>query len=849
METRTTYSGIAVAGVREAIETGGSVPVCEPVCRHCRLPIPISHSGSEGFCCAGCEGAFALIHDLGLSDYYALRERADTSTNRVEGVVDAAYYDDPNFLNEYAARLPDGTLSVRLYLVGMHCAACVWLLESLPRAIDGVRASRVEFARQIATVTFDPSEVALSGIVRTIARLGYAPHAVSPRSAPAMRRVNRDTQLRIGVAAVSAANTMMFAVSLYQGWFTGMEEKYAQVFNWMSLLFAVPAVLWSALPFYRAAWLGLRTRTLHIDIPISIAIVLAFAVSVTHTLQGNADVYYDTICMLIFLLLGARWLQQLGLARAQEGAGLLAALLPLDAVRIRNGVQESVYIDSIVAGDILAVDPGRVVPADGEILDGRSSVSTASLTGESTPVPIGAGEIVFAGTTNLTERVTMKVLRGARESRLGQLISQVESGPTARPPIVVLTDRIAGRFVAVIMMLSLGTILGWTLAADFPTALSRTLALLVITCPCAAGLAAPLTMAVALRRAASLGLFIKSEDAIERLARTQHIFIDKTGTATEGYMTVTSALLWNGSGFVTAEPADPRWREIGDDVLELERASRHPIRGALERFFADVQSGRELSRYAEVREHPSLGLEGLIADGRSTFVGSLRWFHAQHPEALSVPTASTTPVVLWNESGPRALFFCGDKLRAGMTEFVESSRSRGVAVSLLSGDIQPVVNGVARELGIESVRALAARSPEEKVRILREAKEQHTTMIGDGANDAAALRAAGCGIALTGGAEVSLRASDAYLVDPSGFGLERLFTGARNTLRLIRTSLIVSSMYNLTGATLAIAGYVTPLVAALVMPLSSLTVVLIGLHGRSFSREEFLSQSETESKR
>lgn len=799
-------------------------------CLHCGLNIPAlrAHSAAEEvrFCCRGCECVYQLLQGLGLKEFYNIKESVGSDTKQAALTTGAKYlhFDDPEFQKRHLREQREESRRIDLYVEGIHCAACVWLLERLPDILPGIDESRVHFETSSLRICYRADKVRLSEIAASIDSLGYKPVAKTGQSADELnRRQRRDILLRLAVAAVSAGNTMMIAISLYQGWFSGMEQSYVKFFHWVSLIVSLPAVLYSAQPFYRAAFGGLRVGALHIDLPISIGIIAGFLASAFNTVVGAQHVYFDSICMLVFLLLLGRWLQRVTLDHALASKALIHTLLPLDAIRMEGKKEVPVYSGSLLVGQIVRVVENSAVPVDGELISGRSFVDTSVLTGESRPQRVVRGDKVYAGTRNVGEAFDLLVEKSGENTRLGTLLSTLDGIAQKKPRIVQETDKVASWFVAIVVCLAICTAGYWFWSSGLFVAIDRTLALLVVSCPCALGLAAPISLSIAQKKAANMGIFIRSAEALERVAAVTHLCLDKTGTVTSGIPTVVSTLYHS-------ELSELQKREALTSAAALEQGVSHPFASAI-REIASCQD----RRFQSLRNQLGKGVSGVDENNAMWRLGSKRFLVSQGvgvgKEFESFQTDNeqnaVSTVFLSKDDTVQLAFAIGDPLKPHAAQVIRHLIGWKYEMSILSGDSQGVVDAVAKQLGIRSSQVFGELSPEDKVSRVEKAQSSSATMmLGDGANDAAAFAAASVGVAVHGGAEVSLRTADVFIADPDFLRIQDLFALSARTLSVIRRNLLFSAVYNVVGAALAILGVITPLLAAILMPISSLTVIV-----------------------
>jgi Cu2+-exporting ATPase len=791
----------------------------EPLCLHCGLPVPAAARAEDEtpFCCSGCATAYAVILECGLGRYYRLAERRGAAV--VPQGRSYEEFDHPAFHGLYVHHRGE-LAETELYLEGIHCSSCVWLIERAPLSLPGVAGIELDWTRGRVRIAWDDAQTRLSRIAGFLGLLGYRAHPFRGGKADARRRAeDRAMIARIGVAAAIAVNVMLAAFALYCGWFGGMEPVYREYFRWVSLLLVTPALLFPGQVFFRGAWAALRTRTLHMDLPIAIALAAGYARGVVNTITGRGPIYLDGVAMLIFLLLLGRALQLRAQRAATDSAELLYSLSPSTArvVEPEDRVRER-PAEALLPGMVLEVRVGDTVAADGVAARGESEVDTSLLTGETRLRAVGPGDPVFAGSVNRGSTLYVRVEQTGEASRLGRILAQVEAGARRRAPLVRVADRMAGAFVAVVLMLAAVTA-WWWLGRDPSAALDRAIALLIVTCPCALALATPLAVTVAIGRAARAGILVKGGDALERLARPGRLILDKTGTVTEGRVSLAA---WCGS------------EQVKPLVLALERHSGHPIAHG----FTEAWPALAVPPAGDLAYTMGGGLEGRVA-GQRVVVGSPAFVKARlaatEDPAVEGRPGALTPVWVAVDGRLEARAWFGDPVRADAAAALGALARRGWQLSLLSGDDPAVVRDVARRIRLPDRRCRGAASPEDKLRAIEAARGPGATvMVGDGVNDAAAIARADVGIGVSGGAEACLAVADVFLARPGLTPLVELVTGAERTLRVIRRNIAWSLVYNLAGAALAMTGVINPLIAAVLMPASSLTVVLASWSARTF---------------
>ena len=811
------------------------LPLSDVICTHCGLPVPdglVDPDSDTQFCCNGCRSVYEIIHGCGLSRFYKLRDEASAvseataarTTDRRYGEFDASVFRDL-----YYQPQSDGSCRTELYLEGVHCAACVWLVEKLPQVLPGVLEARLDIRRSLVRVCWDEQRIKLSQVARMLDSLGYPPHpARDVRARELRQQEDRRFLIRIGVAAACAGNVMTLAFALYGGVFTGIEVEYSRLFRWASMLFGLISLLWPGSLFFRGAWAALRTRTAHLDLPIALGLLAGGVAGTINAVLNRGEIYFDSLTMLVFLLLAGRWIQRRQQRWAGDAVELLFSLTPTSARRLEGGQIHEVPLEAIGPGDVVEVRAGDSIPTDGVVRAGHSAIDSSLLTGESKAVAVAVGDDVHAGTVNVGSKILVDVGAVGNQTRVGKLMQLVEECSRRKAPIVQFADRVAGWFVVAVLTLAALTFGLW-LWIEPTRAVDNAVALLIVTCPCALGLATPLAVTVALGRAAQRGILIKGGAVFEQLTQCGAIVLDKTGTITAGR---TSVVSWAG---------DPEAKLL---VAALEQHAAHPIAKALvaeaTTNFAD--GPREVPEAQCVLQTTGGGLVGTV-DARRVVVGSPRFIREQSivvgaamAEAEQAVIASgATPVLVGIDGHCVAVVGLGDPIREDVPGALAQLERLGWKVQILSGDHPDVVAAVGDQLAVPPDRSIGGASPEDKVRFVKRlATDGSVVMVGDGVNDAAALSAATVGIAVHGGAEASLSAADVYLSRAGLTPIVDLIRAARNTLRTIHRSLAASLCYNAIAATLAIAGLISPLTAAILMPISSFTVLTLAYASRTF---------------
>jgi P-type Cu2+ transporter len=734
----------------------------------------------------------------------------------------------------YVRRLDEHRREAQLIVSGIHCAGCVRSIEEGLRAAGALDA-QVNFGNHRAAVRWDARSLGLGELLATLQGLGYEGHPYDPATQETLhRRHMRRSLLRLGVAGFGAGNVMMLSVGLYAGHFYGIEADFAQLFRWLTAAVCLPVVAFSGWPFLHGAWGGLRGRRFNMDSLISLGLLISLGYSLVALLAfPGSETYFDSAVMIVFFLLIGRALEAMARSRAGNVTEGLTGLQARTALRLEGGVERSVPIQAVVPGDLLRVRPGDAVPTDGTVAEGHSELDEAALTGESRPRAVQPGDALLGGTLNLTAPLLLEAQRVGSDTVLARICRLVEQAQGAKPPVQRLADRIASWFVSVILALAAGTFVlwQWLLPAAAPqSAWITAIAVLIIACPCALGLATPVAVLAGSALAARRGILVKGGEVLERAAHVTDVVLDKTGTLTAGGLAVTA--VQNLADVPTA-----RWLPL---AAALERRSVHPIAEALQGWQARAGLAPATPpRVEDVQVLPGRGVLGRV-EGLWLAVGNARLLGEQGvaapsgagPAAAAAGGESEVYVALEGRAVGRVAF--DDPLRPDAAAAVQALREMGLAVHLFSGDRPPAVAAVAAQVGIRE--AHGGLLPDEKLARVQALQRQGrvVAMVGDGVNDAPALMQADLSIALGSGSDLTLEAAQVLLLRPRLLGAVETLAIARRTFRTIRENLALSLGYNALAVPLAMAGWVIPLLAAVAMSASSLVVVLNALRLRLY---------------
>ena len=795
---------------------GQDVPEQAPVFR------PIEQI-DRAFCCHGCAGACEAIYEAGLQSFYQRTQAGDLLAPPPPLPKDVELYDFDEVQSEFTDTQSDQRI-LHLMVEGIHCAACVWLIESSLARLDGVLAASVNLTTQRLKLRWDNSKIRLSTIITKLGRLGYQVTPFDPDNAEArLKKQNRNLLYRVAFAGFAMMNVMWIAVALYTG---AAEDEYRQFFHWVAFAIATPTLIYAGYPFLKGAWDGLRSRRLGMDVPISIGLLTTYFYSLSVTLlpEMKGEVYFDTLVDLVFLLLIGRYLEAISRTKAVDATQRLMDMQPKVAFRVDPSTQheEIVPVRLLKAGDWVRIKPGDKIPVDGQVLEGRSHANEAMLTGESREIAKQPGDLVSAGSINLHGALLVQVQAILHETALGRIIHLVEEAQNSRAPIQCTADKILPYFVSATLTLAALSLSFWWWNADFETALLAATAVLIITCPCAFGLATPMAIAVASGVAARQGIFVKNGAVLEKLSEVDHVVFDKTGTLTRGEMQVVEF------GFNRIEP-----QAFFEAIGSIESLSEHSIARAVCQTAQTRGSEVHPSRVEDFT--PCIG-KGVNAryDGTAWAIGSRGWmaelgvFIAPAAEEAVAQQEAQMRSCVWvaRERELVGWFSLEDPLRDDAHSLIDQLREQGIGMTLLTGDRLSVAQVVAQRLG-GNMAVIAEVLPHEKDLAIQALKAQGKTvlMVGDGVNDAPALLRADIGVALGSGTDVSLDSADIVLTHNRLMDVSAARRLSARTLRTVKQNIGLSLTYNLIMVPLAMAALLTPMWAAITMPLSSLLVI------------------------
>ena len=788
-------------------------------CYHCGLPVP---AGSRyrttvlgelrEMCCPGCQAVAEAIVSGGLESYYL--HRSETSVNPdslSRAVPDELILLDRADIQQPFVEHQGAVAEASLLIEGISCAACGWLIEKHLRSLPAIAEANLNLSNHRLQVRWADSQLPLNQLLGSLRSIGYVAHPYqADRAAAQLHAENRRAIRQLGVAGLLWMQVMMASMATWPEFNLDLSSEMDQILRWVSLFLTTPIVFYCCTDFFKGALRDLRTRHLTMDVSVSLAIGGAYLAGIWATINRSGELYFDAVGMFALFLLAGRYLERRARERTAAATAQLVKLLPASCLRLDpSGQSERILLSELSLGDRVLVPPGALLPADGIIIEGQSSVDESLLTGEYLPLPRNSGDAVTAGTLNVEGPLTIEVAALGDNTRLSAIVRLLERAQSEKPALAQLADRVAQWFLlAVLFSAGVVGLVWWQIDPD--RAFWIVLALLVATCPCALSLATPTALTSATGSLHKMGLLLTRGHVLEGLGRIDTVIFDKTGTLTEGRLTLREV------------------RQLGeldtDSCLELaaalENRSEHPIAKAF---------GRAPQAAENVQVSAGLGLQGQVGErllriGQPDYVAQL----GKQP-APAIPDEHGQWLLLGDRSGPLAWLVLDDHLRSDAVDLINACKQLGWKTLLLSGDSSPMVAEVAGQLGIADVRG--GLTPNDKLEVLRQLHQQghRVLMLGDGVNDVPVLAAADISVAMGSATDLAKTTADAVLLSNRLDSLVQAFAMAKRTRRIILETLLWATLYNALVLPFAALGWVTPVWAALGMSVSSLLVVLNAL--------------------
>jgi len=761
------------------------------------------------FCCKGCQGVYHLLESEGLDTFYD--KLGDTKLQpAVQKSDNLEKFDLEGFKNKYIKEHEDGLYEINLIIEGIHCSACVWLNEKVLHKTPGVIEATINYTNNKAKVVWDPDEIQLSKIIETIRSIGYNGYPYDPAlQEERANKTKKEYYSRILVAVFGSMNIMWIAIAQYAGYFSGMEQRFKDILNVAEFILATPVLFYSGWVFFRGTYYGYKNRIVNMDTLVASGALLAYIYSIYAMTTQHGEVYFDSVAMIITFVLVGKYLEVLSKKHAVDTLDSIMGSTPTEVTLIQNNEKALIAVENVQLGDIIELKPGEKVVIDGMVTHGEGSFDESSLTGESEAVFKRKGNMILSGSICLDSVVRYEATKDVSSSLLHAIVSLLEESITKKPRIEQLADQISGYFSTIILLIALLTFgAWWYFGGDFEHALIIGIAVIVIACPCALGLATPMATLVGISIAAKRNILFKEATFLETMAKSNLLALDKTGTITEGRPSVV---------------AEKIYADYDRTLLHaLLSTSNHPISNGIRKYLETAEETFQALPLEAIKTIQAKGIEAQY-QGKQ-LIGGNAVFMQEH--GIAIEEKSEHTLFYFAVEGVLASRFeLSDTIREGAKEAIADIQRMGIKVVMLTGDHEASARRVAQAVGIEEVHAHLL--PQEKAAYVKAQQEKGeiVVMAGDGINDAVALAQSNIAIAMGNGADVAISVSDVVLMDEKPQSLYDAYRISRRTFLAVKENLGFSLLYNTVAVPLAMAGYVTPLVAALSMSLSSLVVV------------------------
>jgi len=797
-------------------------------CYHCgeivpeNLDIKIVIEGVERpMCCQGCRAVAQAINEFGLENYYRYRSRLPPKPELTSpgSTPDLKIYDNPDIQRTFVRTINSSQRAANLILEGIVCPACAWLNETHLAAQPGITSVTVNYTSGKALIQWDDTIIRLSNILDHIYRLGYKGFPYDPVKRQELREKEKKIQLlRLGLAGLLGMQVMMIAIALYAGEWEWIDAEHRNFLRWVSFILTTPVMFFCAQPFYINSWRALRNKQIDMDVPIALGISLAYLASIWFTVTGTGAVYYDSVTMLVFFLLTGRYLEFTARNKAANHLDNLEKIIPAVITRLEyspSGYSEnSVQVIELKENDIVLIKPGETIPIDGRVVNGNTTVDEAIITGEAVPVTRNPGDLICSGSTNIDSPIQIQVTATGRDTSFYRICNLIEKAQAEKPPVTLFVNRMAGGFLSGVLIIAVAAAWYWW-HTDKDMWLPVTIAILVVTCPCALSLATPVAFTVAINNLLTRGVAVIKSDALQTITKITHLVFDKTGTLTEGKLKINRIV-----------PLGNRPQsEIVSIAQSLEAQSEHPVAKA----FREIDNDYTTFLATEIRNSPGEGISGIVND-KNYYIGTSEFIKNNLGARLggsSIPEEQTEHCVfLADENAVLAAFYFTDEERPGIKKVIDYFNTHGIKTMIFSGDNQQSVGKIAKSAGVDE--AYARLKPAEKLSFIESLQSQNAivAVTGDGINDAPVLAKANVSVAMGSGTDLTKLNADMILLGSNLLHIVHIYRVAKQCMKIIRQNLLWAVTYNVIALPAAVSGLLTPWMAALGMSASSLLVIL-----------------------
>ncbi len=789
-------------------------------CSHCNLTFSeemLIKEEIDGktcyFCCKGCQGVYHLLHTKGLGSFYdKLGDRALQPASELSYYSsDLEKFDLEGFKKRYIKPQENGLYEIHLIIEGIHCFACVWLNEKVLHKTDGIIEASINYTNNKARIVWDPQSIQLSRIIRTIRSIGYNAYPYDPALQEERTVATRKTYYtRILVAVFGSMNIMWLAIAHYAGYFSGIEQSYKNILNVAQFILATPVLFYSGWIFFRGAYYGYKNNVVNMDTLVASGALLAYTYSIYAMISQKGEVYFDSVVMIITFVLVGKYLEILSKKQAVDTLDSIMGSTPTEVTVVNNGVKSLVSVENIVAGDIIQLKPGEKVVIDGLLLYGAASFDESSLTGESEPIYKQEGDMILSGSLCLDSTITYRANKDLSSSLLTSIVNLLETSMNKKPHIEQLANTVSGYFSSTILIIALLTFASWYFfIGDFEQALIIGISVIVIACPCALGLATPMATLVGVSTAAKKGILFKEAEFLETMAKSTILFLDKTGTITEGNPLVKDAHIYENFDFSL--------------LYSLLLSSNHPIAKGVVKYLSSQYTDIQEVHIEDIQSIEAKGLSGKYKE--HILIGGSMALLKERGITDNSPSSIYSQFFFAIDNKLVAYFELSDTIKEDAVTSIAAIKKMGIEIVMLTGDHEKSAKKIASQVGISQIYSKLL--PQEKANIIDsyQKKGAVTVMAGDGINDAVALVLSDISIAMGSGADIAIDISDVILLEDKIKSLYEAYRVSKRTYRGIKENLGLSLLYNALAVPLAVMGFVNPLVAALSMSLSSLVVV------------------------